>query len=169
MNASRPGASDPLVRLPLPTLIEHLFSMTRLQKYPQTMRDVETLARALRMSFGGDPLKAADVAGIVVRRASGDGGAVRGAYLPATRSRERGWLMLHPEVRGEERERLISIGVGHHFLRHRTRAAYAYHELGPFEPDRETAEAVHFGLTFVRGVDEEPIDFLERSMRRLHG
>jgi hypothetical protein len=42
-------------------------------------------------------------------------------------------------------------------------------ELGPFEPDRETAEVVHFGLTFARGVDEEPIDFLDRSMRRLHG
>lgn len=104
------------------------------------------IARGLAVQFG-TPLRAADEARFVIRRVAYQD--VSGIYFPPDGPRRPRGALLVPSQ--GERERLLPVILGHHFLRHRTLAKYAYGADGPlFDAPREVAEALEFAREFLR-------------------
>jgi len=113
------------------------------------VRDVRVLAQALAGEFGS-PIRAADELRFFLRRADLDP-ADRAIYLPPAPHVARPGLLLARLVSGWQRERFVTLAVGHHVLRHRDLEHYTYGPDGPlFDSPLEAAEADHFAGVFIQ-------------------
>lgn len=111
------------------------------------MRDINILAVALAVQFGSAQ-RLADELRLVVRR-DDLGREVRGLYLPPRGRRRRAMLLLAPDVAADERRRLLTHALGHHFLRHRSLPWYGYDTDGArFTDSRAADEAALFAREF---------------------
>ena len=111
------------------------------------MRAINIVARSLAGEFGG-ALRALDEAHVHVRRRRLAPGT-RGLFLPLTPQRPIAGLLLAHDVTAAERERLLTLALGHHLLRHRTLDCYPYLATGPaFDDARARAEAAAFADAF---------------------
>lgn len=83
------------------------------------------IADCIGLRFGGDPLKAADAAGIFVRwRDLGTRADV--AYFHPTEGQPWGSIVVNTRIDRRLRPRLIAIGLAHHILRHREERPYTW-------------------------------------------
>lgn len=110
--------------------------------------EVRMLADCVGLRFGGDPLKAADAAGIYVRwRNLPRGIAV--AYFHPTEDQRAGSILVERRTH-QQRPRLVVLGLAHHLLRHRERRPYTWSLEGSLDVDwRAELEAQQFAAAFL--------------------
>lgn len=106
------------------------------------------LGDCVGLRFGGDPLKAADAAGIYVRfRDLPREMAV--AYLHPTEQQKFGSITVNRRAQ-QQRGRLVALGLAHHLLRHREHRPYTWSLEGPLSVDwRAEREAQQFADAFL--------------------
>jgi len=109
------------------------------------------LADCVGLRFGGDPLKAADAAGVYVRwRDLPRNIAV--AYFYPTPEQRFGSIVVSRRAHGQ-RPRLVAIGLAHHLLRHREQRPYTWSLEAPIDVDwRAEQEAQEFAAAFLATV-----------------
>ena len=112
------------------------------------MREINILAHALAGEFGSAQ-RVADEARIVIRRER-LGRGVRGLYLPTRGRRLRAILLLSRDLDALQRDELLRLALGHHFLRHRALPWYQYLDGGRCTADeRAGREAALFAAAFL--------------------
>lgn len=106
------------------------------------------LADCVGLRFDGDPLKAADAAGIYVRWRNLPRDVAVGYFYP-TPEQPFGSIVVSRKVR-QQRPRLVALGLAHHLLRHRDRRPYTWSLEGPLDVDwRAELEAQQFAAAFL--------------------
>lgn len=113
------------------------------------MEIAKVLGEALGERFD-QPIKLADVAGVIVQRHDHDDPVVC-FYAPPLREDERAVISVSRRVSGKDRDAMLAIGLGHHFNRHRTKQLYMYEDGGAtFDAPEEAAQAKEFARGFLR-------------------
>jgi len=126
------------------------------------------LGRMMRTLLGDDIGRAADAAGMRVRRDAT--GSLDGFYLPARKRLERPRVVISSQATREERDELIARAIGHLVLGHRSQRVYLFQEAMHGEGEDATTFARALLESLPEPVDRRPIDFRwEYTVRRRIG
>lgn len=119
------------------------------------LREVRLLAGCVGVCFGGDPLRVADAAGVIVRRRP-LGGRLAMEYHRPTVGAPRGVVFIERTATALERNQLLALALGHHFLRHRQRLTYGWTLTEPLHTEtRATNEARAFAAALLTSTHVE--------------